>query len=176
MIITGADLGKQASDPGYNGISYEEKDCQAFVQMVLHDVGINENWLGSNDMLRNMVDNVQIINGKFDNVPTGAILFTLKADGKEPSRYKKGGGKYDPDFENVNASHVGIYCGKGQVRHSSTGGVQWDNLTSKRWTHYAFHKKITYTVQGQQQKHTVTLEDILNELINVENLLKGWKN
>lgn len=108
------------------GIPYTTLDCQAFVEFCLKNyAGISKNWRGSNDMWRNAV------NGRsdnFDNIDVGEWVFTIKHDGNEPKRYTDG----------VNASHVGIYIGNGEVIHSTTGGVQMDKINNrKRWTHHA---------------------------------------
>lgn len=44
-----------------------------------------------------------------------------------------------------NAAHIGLYLGNGDVIHSTTGGVQMDKITSKRWTHYALFNCVDYT-------------------------------
>ena len=98
----------------YIGRSYEEMDCQEFVERCLADVGIRKDMKGSNAWWRAMTwtgtpeECVQI----FGSVPKGAFLFILKDDGGEASRgYHDGKG---------NASHIGIKTGRGKgAIHSS---------------------------------------------------------
>lgn len=133
MSISARSFVERAASGEYIGIKYEELDCQAFVERVLHDCGIRRNWRGSNDMWRNAVHSRTQLDGE-DPQP-GAWVFTIKTDGGEDrSRYKDG----------INAAHVGIYLGNGRVIHSTTGGVQWDSLSSNRWTHYALANDIDY--------------------------------
>lgn len=116
------------------GIPYSKLDCQALMEEILTRGGVShKNWIGSNDMWRNAVTDAAAIS-EWKEIPVGAWLFTIKHDGKEPSYY----------YDGVNAAHVGWYCGNGEVIHSTTGGVQWDSLTSGRWTHAALCKLLEY--------------------------------
>lgn len=116
------------------GIPYSKLDCQALMEEILTRGGVpHKNWIGSNDMWRNAVTDAAPIS-EWKEIPIGAWLFTIKHDGKEPSYY----------YDGVNAAHVGWYCGHGEVIHSTTGGVQWDTLTSRRWTHAALCKLLEY--------------------------------
>lgn len=116
------------------GIPYSKLDCQALMEEILTRGGVpHKNWIGSNDMWRNAVTNAATIS-EWKEIPVGAWLFTIKHDGKEPSYYHDG----------INAAHVGWYCGEGKVIHSTTGGVQWDTITSGRWTHAALCKLLEY--------------------------------
>lgn len=157
-MVTGQDFASQARSGGYIGIPYETLDCQGFVEQVLKDCGIKRNWRGSNDMWRNAVHG----HVELEDVepPMGAWLFTIKHDGKEDtSRYKDG----------VNAAHVGIYCGNNIVIHSTNGGVQWDKLSSKRWTHYALSNDLQYN-------DAVDSETLKNMIDNLINSLEVFKN
>lgn len=116
------------------GIPYSKLDCQALMEEILTRGGVpHKNWIGSNDMWRNAVTNASTVS-EWKEIPVGAWLFTIKHDGKEPSYYHDG----------INAAHVGWYCGNGIVIHSTTGGVQWDMITSGRWTHAALCKLLEY--------------------------------
>lgn len=116
------------------GVPYSKLDCQALMEEILTRGGVpHKNWIGSNDMWRNAVTDTAAIS-EWKEIPVGAWLFTIKHDGKEPSYYHDG----------INAAHVGWYCGNGKVIHSTTGGVQWDTLTSGRWTHAALCKLLEY--------------------------------
>ena len=116
------------------GIPYGKLDCQALLEEILTRGGVpHKNWIGSNDMWRNAVTDAAHIS-EWKEIPVGAWLFTIKHDGKEPAYYHDG----------INAAHVGWYCGEGKVIHSTTGGVQWDTITSGRWTHAALCKLLEY--------------------------------
>lgn len=146
LFAVRAKLGK------YVGIPYEELDCQAFVERVLRDCGVKRNWRGSNDMWRNAVHSHTELND-LNSVPKGAWLFTIKHDGKEDKqRYTDG----------VNAAHVGIYLGDGEVIHSTTGGVQWDKISSERWTHYALANDLDYDTNDKE----LTLHDMITAIYN----------
>lgn len=120
---------QQAATGGYVGIPYSRLDCQAFVQRVLSDCGYKHNWRGSNHIWREAVKDREQLPTDRETIPAGVLLFTIKNDGGERQR------GYNDNMGN--AAHVGIYLGGGKVIHSTTGGVQWDNVSSKRWTHYA---------------------------------------
>ena len=161
MIVTGENLAEAARSSKYDGVSYDEMDCQSFVENVLADVGIRHNWRGSNDMYRNMVEHVMTVQDcKSKNngiVPAGYICFSVRTDGKEDkNRYKDG----------INASHVGIVLDSEEVRHSTTGGVQYDTINnSKRWNYVAQHKDIFYK----------TSEPVVTDYLEVINLLERAK-
>ena len=118
------------------GIKYSTLDCQGFVERVLLALGVKCNYLGSNDMFRNMcsetMEKSECIR-RYGKIPDGALLFVVKHDGKEPKRYKDG----------FNASHVGICTNKGYgAAESSAGGVKQCRLI--KWTHVGLCKYITY--------------------------------
>jgi len=118
------------------GIKYSTLDCQGFVERVLLALGVKCNYLGSNDMFRNMcsetMEKSECIR-RYGKIPDGALLFVVKHDGKEPKRYKDG----------FNAAHVGICTNKGYgAAESSAGGVKQCRLT--KWTHVGLCKYITY--------------------------------
>ena len=129
-----------ADDVKWIGIPYEQWDCQAFVEQMLKGVGCYYNWRGSNHMWREGVtrkgtlSEMKTMQG--GDLLAGTWLFTVKHDGGELERgYRDNEG---------NAAHVGIYLGDGRVIHSTTGGVQWDEITSSRWTHAGECCKLYY--------------------------------
>ena len=92
--------------PKYLGTPYNKMDCQAYVEAVLRDAGINKNLAGSNAWFREVkahgwVGTPNECKAKYGSIPPGAFLFVLKQDGKEPEKYKGDG--------IGNASHIGIY-------------------------------------------------------------------
>lgn len=121
-------------------IPYSKLDCQAFVERVLHDCGIDHNWRGSNHMWRDALEwkgTIAECKTVYGAIPVGAWLFTVKHDGGEKQR------GYNDD--EGNAAHVGIFCGIDRgVMHSTTGGVQLGAWPDKRWTHVGLCKYIQY--------------------------------
>lgn len=116
---------ERALTGGYLGIPYEKLDCQAFVEQVLKDCNaLTENWRGTNHMWR------EAVYDRSDDMGTivpGEWVFKVAHDGGEIPR------GYNDDMGN--AYHVGIYCGDGEVIHSTTGGVQMGTING--WTHHA---------------------------------------
>ena len=100
------------------GTSYEKMDCQKFVEAVMKTVGINLDLAGSNTWFRKMdwVGTPEECQRTFGMVPTGAILFILEFNGKEPAQYRNDG--------KGNASHMGIVTntGQGAIHSSSSRG------------------------------------------------------
>ena len=124
--MTGKECIENANINELIGIPYNKLDCQALIEKILIRGGINcKNFRGSTHMWREMVTNRR---DKYTNIIPGTILFTVKLDGGEKKRgYKDSYG---------NACHVGMYVGEGyegNVIHSTTGGVQWDDISSNRW-------------------------------------------
>ena len=119
-MFTGEQFAKLAMDEKYNKYSYDQLDCQAFVEKVLADLGVRKidgtiyNWRGSNSMYRNYVywrGTKEEAIEKFGCIPVGAFVFVWADDGGEVERgYHDGLG---------NAKHVGIYCGGSLVRDST---------------------------------------------------------
>ena len=102
----------------YIGRSYEEMDCQEFVERCLAEVGIRMDLKGSNAWWREMTwtGTPEECAKIFGSVPKGAFLFILEMDGGEEKRgYHDGKG---------NASHIGIKTGrgKGAIHSSATRG------------------------------------------------------
>ena len=142
-MITASKFCEQATRGNYIGIPYEKLDCQAFVEQVLKDCGEKHDWRGSNHMWRDALSEKHKITNEME-IPAGAWLFTIKQDGGEKER-----GYNDSEG---NASHVGIYLGLSRVIHSTTGGVQWDDISRPRWTHYGLCKFIYYSETGVSDK------------------------
>ena len=110
----------------YLGMDYDDIDCQALVEAMLRDVGVKQNWRGSNAMYRDMawVGTPEECVAKFGRVPVGALIYILEATGA-PDIYKDDVG---------NASHVGVKTGVGLgAIHSSEskGGVVESKFANK---------------------------------------------
>lgn len=129
-----------------SGIAYSVLDCQAFVEKVLSDCGVNRNWKGSNHMWRNALSwkgTIDEARKKFGDIPKGIWLFTVANDGGEKER-----GYHDNEG---NAKHVGIYTGLGKgAMHSSTGGVQECSFPATRWTHCGLAIDVDYNTSNEQ--------------------------
>ena len=102
----------------YIGTPYSRMDCQGFVERCLADAGLKKDLAGSNAWYREVRKNGWVgtpeeCKARFGRIPAGAFLFILKQDGGEKARgYRDGLG---------NASHIGIYTGRGQgALHSSS--------------------------------------------------------
>ena len=102
----------------YLGRPYSEMDCQAFVERAMRDVGYKRDLAGSNAWFRAMdwTGSPEECMREFGCVPTGALLYILKQDGREPEKYKKDG--------IGNASHIGIVTHRndGAIHSSSSKG------------------------------------------------------
>mgnify|MGYP000909562579 CR=1 FL=1 len=118
-------------------ITYEEEDCQAFIEQTVKRAGGRmKDYRGSNDMYRNACS--EVVPLAIARLQPGMLLFIVAHDGGEPDRYKADG--------LGNASHVGWYTGGiYQVVHSSAtrGGVAPSTLKNG-WTHAGWLKEIDY--------------------------------
>ena len=119
MKQTGRKLAECALLPEWEKYSYDELDCQAFVEAVLARIGVRKkdgslyNWRGSNSMYRNYYSwrgTVQECIERFGEIPLGAFVYIWKPTGEDEVGYSDKLG---------NCSHVGIYCGNGIVRDST---------------------------------------------------------
>lgn len=169
-MATGAELAKVAQEQLGKGYTYEDMDCQGFVEFCLRKLGIRKNWKGSNHMWREALSwkgTVSECIARYGSVPAGAWLFTIKQDGGEKAR-----GYNDAEG---NAAHVGIYTGmgKGSV-HSSTGGVQEGDFPAKRWTHVGLPSCLDYGTSAPPSDHMSRIRAGLLELLDiVESAING---
>ena len=133
------------------GYTYEEMDCQAFVEHCVKQAGGQMDYRGSNDMARNAawlgtVDNARA-QGKL--VPGAGLL--IHEETGEPERYRGDG---LGDF-----SHVGLYVGENALTDTDKNGqkracdVVHSSATMKRvagstlkngWTHVMWFAEIDY--------------------------------
>ena len=135
------------------GYTYDEMDCQAFVEHCARQAGGRMDYLGTNDMARNAawlgtVDNARA-QGKL--VPGAGMLIHEDTEANLPAKYRGDG---LGDF-----SHVGLYVGEnaltdtdknGQKRacdvvHSSaTMGRVAGSTLANGWTHVMWFPEIDY--------------------------------
>ena len=108
--------GKQLGTIGFEkiGTSYEDMDCQKFIEWCLKQCGLDKDLAGSNAWFREVWNNGVIMTpeecvARLGTVPAGAFLFILEDDGGEPERYKADG--------LGNASHIGIVTGGSDIHN-----------------------------------------------------------
>ena len=116
----------------YLGRSYEEMDCQAFVEKCMADVGYRRDLGGSNSWYRECklhgwAGSPEECVKEFGSVPKGALLFILEPAGpKTPGKFRDDGVG--------DATHMGIVTGRGDgAIHSSKsrGGVATSKFKGK---------------------------------------------
>ena len=103
----------------YLGRSYEEMDCQAFVEKCMADVGYRRDLGGSNSWYRECrlhgwAGTPEECMKEFGSVPKGALLFILEPVGpKTPAKFRNDG--------IGDVTHMGIVTGRGDgAIHSSS--------------------------------------------------------
>lgn len=121
-----------AAGEKYLGRSYEEMDCQKFVETCMKDVGVRMDLAGSNAWFRYCMEKgwtgtPEECTAKYGLVPDGALLFILDKNGKEPAKYQGDG--------IGNASHIGLCTGRlgtGAIHSSqSKGCVCWSAFSGR---------------------------------------------
>ena len=106
----------------YLGRSYEEMDCQAFVEKCMADVGYRKDLGGSNSWYRECMKHgwagsPEECAKEFGSVPKGALLFILEDVGpKTPTKFRNDG--------IGDVTHMGIVTGRndGAIHSSSSRG------------------------------------------------------
>ena len=148
----------------YLGRSYEEMDCQAFVEKCMADVGYRRDLGGSNSwyrecMKQGWVGTPEECMKQFGSVPKGALLFILEPVGpKTPAKFR------DDGVGDV--THMGIVTGRNEgAIHSSQsrGGVVTSKFKGKTipnggWNRIGMLADFEYGVKGTAgTSGTVTL-------------------
>ena len=102
----------------YLGRSYDEMDCQKFVEKCMADCGLRMDLAGSNAWYREMTwtGSPEECVRTFGQIPKGALLYILEQDGREPAKYHGDG--------IGNASHIGIVIERheGAIHSSKSKG------------------------------------------------------
>ena len=150
--ISGLEFSK-AGDK-YLGRSYQEMDCQAFVEKCMADVGYRKDLGGSNSWYRECmkhgwVGSPEECAKEFGSVPKGALLFILEAVGpKTPAKFRNDG--------IGDVTHMGIVTGRGDgAIHSSQsrGGVVTSKFKGKTiqnggWNRVGLLEEFEYGTAG----------------------------
>ena len=160
-MITGQHIAETAVNSGLLGTPYSQLDCQALVEEVLKKAGLKIiNYRGSNHMWRELVyDRAKVKGG---NPPPGSLAFIVKNDGGE---IKRG---YHDDMGN--ASHVAVVLWDGKVFESTTGGVQYGNLS--RFTDYGLIKDVDYDSEGGENDAGEGRPGLRQRLLNLIGILR----
>lgn len=156
MKVSSKKVAQAAEDAVSMGITYQQEDCQKFVEETVKRAGGEiKDYRGSNDMFRNACDPepVELETAlKEGLLSPGCVLFIVEYDGKEPAQYKGDG--------LGNASHVGFYTGiSHEVVHSSAskGGVVPSTLKNG-WTHVGWLKAVDYIHEAAPDFETIQAE------------------
>lgn len=159
-----------------NGSTINGMDCQGLVEYLLRECGTSVNYLGSNDMWRNLgkwSGTVEEAVKLFGSIPSGALLYIWKQDGA-PSRYKDDKG---------NATHVGVYLDSNEAVHASAsrGCVAPSTIKNKSinggWNKVMLCKFILYD-NSVESKLTVSgaEEGVKMEMGYITSADGGWVN
>lgn len=153
MKPTGKSVAAAAVQAVGMGYTYDEMDCQAFVEYCVRQAGGRMDYRGSNDMARHAVWLGTLENAKAAGklVPGAGMLIHEDTEANLPAKYRGDG---LGDF-----SHVGLYVGEnaltdtdknGQKRacdvvHSSaTMGRVAGSTLANGWTHVMWFPEIDY--------------------------------
>ena len=165
--------------PKWDKYTYDQLDCQGFVEEVLKDLGVRKpdgsvfNWRGSNSMYRNFYTwrgSVDESSAKFGSVPVGSFVYMWKPTGEEEVGYHDGLG---------NCTHVAIYCGKNVVRDSTRSTKSGRNGVGTRslegFNRVTLFEYLDYSVNNSYNADVegimAIIDKIHNELIDLEGTL-----
>lgn len=157
-MLSSEAFARAAQEMAGQGITYQEMDCQAFMEACLKAIGIRADWKGSNAMYRDMVwvGTPEACREKFGRIPVGAWLYIWADDGGEVARgYRDGLG---------NASHVGVYTGQGlgAVHSSASRGMVCESkfagktIPNGGWNRVGLCKLLDYGLENQPGQETQT--------------------
>lgn len=169
---TGAEVAARAIAAVAEGHTYEEMDCQAFVEYCVKQCGGSMAYAGSNDMARNVAYLATIENAKAEGklVPGAGLLIHADDESGLPAKYQGDG---LGDF-----NHVGFYVGENAltdtdksgksrkcntVHSSESRGRVVGGTTGGGWTHVCLFREIDYAgitiPSGVVVGGTLTAED-----------------
>ena len=161
--------------PKWDKFSYDQMDCQAFVEAVLKDIGVRKpngsvyDWKGCNSMYRNYYSwhgTIEECKQKYGKIPVGTFVYVWKSTG-QPETYKDKLGNF---------SHVGIYCGNDTVRDSTRSTKTGRNGVGTRslsdFSYVSLFSGLDYFVTNSYNASVEKIMDhidkIRNELIDLE--------
>lgn len=153
MNPTGKSVAAAAVQAVGMGYTYDEMDCQAFVEYCVKQAGGRMDYRGSNDMARNAVWLGTLENAKAAGklVPGAGMLIHEDTEANLPAKYRGDG---LGDF-----SHVGLYVGENALTDVDKNGnarscdVVHSSATMRRvagstlangWTHVMWFPEIDY--------------------------------
>lgn len=153
MKPTANQVARAATAAAHVGYTYEEMDCQAFIEHCVRQAGGSMDYRGSNDMARGAawLGTLSQARAQGRLVPGAGVLIREETEENLPARYAGDG---LGDF-----SHVGLYVGEGalsdtdkngrmrscDVAHSSaTMGRVAGSTLQNGWTHVLWFPEIDY--------------------------------
>ena len=157
MKPTANQVARAATAAAHVGYTYEEMDCQAFIEHCVRQAGGSMDYRGSNDMARGAawLGTLSQARAQGRLVPGAGVLIREETEENLPARYAGDG---LGDF-----SHVGLYVGEGaltdtdkngrmrscDVAHSSaTMGRVAGSTLQGGWTHVLWFPEIDYGASG----------------------------
>ena len=172
---TGKQFAELACNSKYERYTYDQIDCQGFVERVLSDLGVRKpdgsvyNWRGSNSMYRNYFSwrgTKEEAVAKWGSIPVGAFVYVWEPTGEEERGYHDGLG---------NAKHVGIYCGEDLVRDStrykdSSGGYARNGPGNASLKHFN-RVTIPSMLDFAQEPYYNDYEELITMINNIRNEL-----
>lgn len=169
-MFTGVEFANLALDKKWDKITYDQLDCQGFVEEVLKDLGVRKpdgtfyNWRGSNSMYRNYFSFRGTIDeciNKFGTIPVGAFVYIWSESGAELVGY------YD---DLGNCKHVGIYCGNNIVRDSTRSTKTKRNGVGTRtldgFTHVSLFSGLDYNTTVNYNSSEADIKKLMSTIKN----------
>ena len=155
MKPTGNQVARAATLAAHVGYTYDELDCQAFVEHCVRQAGGRMDYLGTNDMARRAawLGTLDEARAQGRLVPGAGLLIREATEANLPARYAGDG---LGDF-----SHVGLYVGENAltdtdkngrrracdvVHSSATMGRVAGSTLQNGWTHALWFSEIDYAV------------------------------
>lgn len=153
MKPTANQVAQAAMAAAHVGYTYEEMDCQAFIEHCVRQAGGSMDYRGSNDMARGAawLGTLSQARAQGRLVPGAGVLIREETEENLPARYAGDG---LGDF-----SHVGLYVGEGAlcdtdkngnarscdvVHSSATMGRVAGSTLQNGWTHVMWFSEIDY--------------------------------
>lgn len=157
MKPTGNQVARAATLAAHVGYTYDELDCQAFVEHCVRQAGGRMDYLGTNDMARRAawLGTLDEARAQGRLVPGAGLLIREATEANLPARYAGDG---LGDF-----SHVGLYVGENAltdtdkngrrracdvVHSSATMGRVAGSTLANGWTHAMWFPEIDYGASG----------------------------